>query len=67
MTSGQAFDIVRYKAIVEEIFQAWISKIKFHHDRGRDHFHPHDSQVCTGVIAHSLLDDQPMLESTLRR
>ena len=28
MTSEQAFEIVRYKAIVEEIFQAWISKIQ---------------------------------------
>jgi hypothetical protein len=28
MTSEQAFEMVRYKTIVEEIFQAWISKIQ---------------------------------------
>jgi len=38
MTSEQAFEIVRYKAIVEEIFQAMdIENTNFHHDRGRDH------------------------------
>ena len=29
------FEIVRYKAIVEEIFQTWIPKYEFPHTRGR--------------------------------